>query len=62
MEVVVSDGSDLDPPFLSIAVTPDGEAVISAQSLILRGDKGVQIEGGVVTLKGKVVLSESDPL
>lgn len=52
----------LDPPPLRIAVGTNGEVTISGQVINIRGDKSVDIDGGQVTIKGKQVLSEKDPL
>lgn len=61
LEISVSQGA-LDPPPLRISVNSNGEAFIEAQSLSIFGDKTVDIDGGQVVIKGKQVLSESDPL
>lgn len=61
LEIVVGQGA-LDPPPLRIAVGADGEVTIEGQVINIRGDKSVDIDGGQVTIKGKQVLGEKDPI
>jgi hypothetical protein len=49
-------------PFLRVRVTADGEAFVEGESINIIGRAGVTIDGANVTIKGRQVLGQGDPI
>jgi hypothetical protein len=61
-EVIVGADEPGGNPFLRVRVTADGEAFIEGESINIIGRAGVTIDGANVTIKGRQVLGQGDPI
>jgi hypothetical protein len=62
VDVVVGADDTGENPFLRVRVTADGEAFIEGESINIIGRAGVTIDGSNVTIKGRQVLGQGDPI
>jgi hypothetical protein len=61
VEVLVHSG-DESLPFLRVRVDSNGEAFIEGQSINIHGEAGVDIDAPQITIKGRQVLGQGDPI